>query len=239
VSGEIVHARTWRVGTWNVHGLRGGVSAAAQVVSDEELDVLLLQESGPRRRLRALGETLGMVVCEDPRAFPRRRIQNAVLVRGGLATTVYSRLHRFSGGSHVYPRGVMVADVDERFSVMSVHLGLSGSEREQHIGQLVAMIAGSSGGFVIGSDLNALPGDPAPSSLAGRASDCWEVAGEGAGATFPSHAPTARIDYLFSGRAFRPLRAWTAGGTASDHLMVVAELALTGSGEDEASVRGS
>jgi endonuclease/exonuclease/phosphatase family metal-dependent hydrolase len=234
-----VSGGTLRVATWNVHGMRGGVKEIAWVVHTEEVDILLLQESGPRHRLRALGETLGMVVCADPRAFPRRRIQNAVLVRGGPATIVRSRLYRFSGGSILYPRGVVLADVDERFSMLSVHLGLKASERAHHVAQLVAMLEGSSGGFVVGGDLNALPGDPVPSSLAGPVSDCWEVVGEGSGATFPSHAPTARIDYLFAGRAFLPVRAWTAGDTVSDHLMVVAELALTESEEDGVSVRGS
>ena len=238
MSDEILHGTSWRVATWNLHGMRGGVHEIASVIHAEEVDILLLQESGPRRHLRALGETLGMVVCADPRAFPRRRIQNAVLVRGGLAAIVHNRLRRFSGGSHLYPRGVLVADVDE-FSVMSVHLGLSGTERAHHVSQLIGMIEGSSGGFVIGADLNALPGDPGPASLAELASDCWEAAGDGSGATFPSHAPTARIDYLFAGRTFRPLRAWTAGGTVSDHLMVVAELAITEMGEDGATVRGS
>ena len=37
-------------------------------------------------------------------------------------------------------------------------------------------------------------------------------------------APTARIDYLLVGPGVRALRAWTAGGTVSDHLMVVADL---------------
>jgi endonuclease/exonuclease/phosphatase family metal-dependent hydrolase len=180
-----------------------------------------------------------MTVCADPRAFPRRRIQNAVLVRGGLASIVHTRLRRFSGGSFLYPRGMLVADVDERFSTMSVHLGLSRSERALHVPQIVAMLEGASGRFVIGGDLNALPGDRGPSSLAGLASDCWEAVGKGPGATFPSHAPTARIDYLFAGSGFLPLRAWTAGGAVSDHLMVVAELALSASEEDEASVRGS
>lgn len=230
---------TLRVATWNVHGLRGGVEEIAGVLRAERIDIVLLQESGPRRRLRALGETLGMVVCADPWAFPRRRVQNAVLVRRALATTVSHRLRRFSGGSLLYPRGVLVAEVGERVSVLSVHLGLSVSERARHVDQMGAMLEGSSGSFVVGGDLNALPGDPAPSSLSGVASDCWEAVGDGAGATFPSHAPTARIDYLFAGRAFRPLRAWTAGGTASDHLMVVAEIALRESGADEASVRGS
>jgi endonuclease/exonuclease/phosphatase family metal-dependent hydrolase len=234
-----VNGDTLRVATWNVHGMRGGVKDIAGVIHTDEVDIVMLQESGPRRRLRTLGETLDMVVCADPWAFPCRRIQNAVLVRRGLAATVSHRLHRFSGNSLLSPRGVMLADVDHRFSMLSVHLGLSRREREGHVGQLRRLLEGSSGGHVIGADLNALPDDPALSSLSGLALDLWEVVGEGAGATFPSHAPTARIDYLFAGRAFRPLRAWTAGGTASDHLMVVAELALTVSGEDEASVRGS
>jgi endonuclease/exonuclease/phosphatase family metal-dependent hydrolase len=228
-----------RVATWNVHGMRAGVQEIVRVIKADEVDIAMLQESGSRRRLAALGETLDMVVCADPWVFPRRRIQNAVLVRPGLATTVSHRLHRFSGGSLLSPRGVMLADVDHRISVMSLHLGLSGSERAGHVGQVRTMLEGSSGSLVIGADLNALPDDPAPTSLSGMASDCWEVVGEGAGATFPSHAPTARIDYLFAGRAFRPLRAWTAGGSASDHLMVVADLVLTVSGEDEASALGS
>jgi endonuclease/exonuclease/phosphatase family metal-dependent hydrolase len=217
-----------RVATWNVHGLRGSVEEIAWIVHAEELDILLLQESGLRRRLRALGETLGMIVCADPRAFPRRRIQNAILVRGGASSIVHPRLRRFSRGSLAHPRGALVADVDERFSVLSVHLGLHGPERGRHIRQLLAMLDGSSGSFVIGGDLNALPGDPGPSALAGPATDCWEAVGEGGGATFPSHDPRARIDYLFAGPAVRPLRAWTAGGTASDHLMVVADLRLDG-----------
>lgn len=218
--------RTLRVATWNAHGLREGVGEFAVAIHAEEIDVLLLQESGPRRRLRALGQTLGMMVCADPRAFARRRIQNAVLLRGGLATIVHTSFRRFSHGSFLHPRGVLLADVDERFSVMSLHLGLSGHERGHHVAELLEHLEASRGRFVIGGDLNALPGDPGPRLLAARAVDCWEAVGEGDGHTFPSHAPTARIDYLFAGPALQPLRAWTAGGTVSDHLMVVADLRI-------------
>ncbi len=230
---------TLRVATWNVHGMRAGVDEIARVIRAEHVDIVALQESGPRRRLRAVGETLGMLVCADPWVFPRRRIQNAVLLRRGLATTISHRLHRFSGGSLLYPRGVLLADTDLHVSVLSVHLGLDSSERADHVAQLITMLLGPDATFVVGGDLNALPGDPGPSSLAGLAPESGGAAGEGSGATLPTHAPTGRIDYLFAGRAFRPLRVWTAGGTASDHLMVVAELALTEIGEDGASVRGS
>jgi endonuclease/exonuclease/phosphatase family metal-dependent hydrolase len=218
--------RTLRVGTWNVHGTRGGVERIASVIHAEAIDILMVQESGSRRHLRALGDTLGMTVCADPRAFPRRRIQNAVLLRGGSATIVHTRLRRFSHASFLHPRGVLFADVDERFLMMSVHLGLSGHERGHHVAELLEHLEASKGRVVIGCDLNALPADAGPRMLATRATDCWLEMGEGEGFTFPSHAPTARIDYLFVGPGIRPLRVWTAGGTVSDHLMVVADLQM-------------
>jgi endonuclease/exonuclease/phosphatase family metal-dependent hydrolase len=213
-----------RVATWNVHGLRAGVGAVADVVRTEAVDVLMLQESGPRRGLRALGAALGMLVCADPPAFPRRRVQNAVLIRN--PHVVGHSFLRFSHGSFLYPRGALIAQIDEGLSVVSVHLGLSGSDRGRHIQQLVGVAGGSSKRFVIGGDLNALPTDPGPRMLAARATDCWHAVGHGEGHTFPSHAPAARIDYLFAGPAIQPLRAWTAGGTVSDHLMVVADLRM-------------
>jgi len=113
VSDGILRGRTWRVATWNVHGLRGGVGAVAEVVRAEAVDLLLMQESGPRRRLRELGEALAWSVAADPPAFPRRRVQNAVLVRPALADHVRSRLIRFQVASPVHPRGVLLAELDE------------------------------------------------------------------------------------------------------------------------------
>lgn len=217
-------ARTIRVATWNVHGLRAGAEAVAGVVRDEAIDILLLQESGPRRRLWALGAAVGMRVCADPSAFLRRRVKNAALI--GTADVVRYSFRQFSHGSLLYPRGALIANIDEDLSFVSVHLGLSGSERGRHVEQLVELVRGSHGRFVIGGDLNALPGDPGPERIASRATDCWDAVGQGDGHTFPSRSPRTRIDYLFAGPAVQPLRAWTAGGIASDHLMVVAELRL-------------
>ena len=224
-------SRSLRIATWNVHGLQAGVEAVASAVRAQELDVLMVQESGPRRRLRALAEDLHMSASADPRAFPRRRIQNAVLVRGGGATIAHHDLRRFSRGTFVHPRGALVADLDERLSVISVHLGLRGPERGRHIGQLLEITEGSAGRCVIGGDLNASPGDPGPMAIASRMSDVWDAVGEGDGFTFPSDAPVVRIDYLFTGPAVQPLRAWTAGGTVSDHLMVVADVRVVPSCE--------
>lgn len=213
-----------RVATWNVRGLRGGVDAVASAVRREALDLLLVQESGPRRHLRALGASLGMMVCADPWAFPRRRIKDAVLIRS--AASVRYRLLRFSDSSLLYPRGALIADIDDDFTATSIHLGVSGPERGRHIRQFLSLDEAHPGRFLLGGDLNVRPEDPGPTAIRARATDCWEAVGDGVGLTFPSDAPTARIDYLFAGPAVRPLRAWTAGGTVSDHLMVVADLVL-------------
>jgi endonuclease/exonuclease/phosphatase family metal-dependent hydrolase len=197
------------------------------VVQDQELDVLLVQESGPRRRLRELGETLGWVVCADPWAFPRRRIKNAVLIKTTAVDAVRSRLVRFSRSSLLYPRGALIADIDEAFTATSIHLGVSGPERGRHISQFLSLEEAHPGRFVVGGDLNVLPDAAGPSAIRAHATDCWQAVGEGSGFTFPSDAPRARIDYLFAGPAVEPLRVWTAGATVSDHLMVVADLELT------------
>lgn len=215
-----------RVATWNVHGLRAGVGAVAAQVGAQDPDLLLVQECGPRRRLRALGASLGMTVAEDPPSFPRRRVKDAILVRPALGIRSH-RLVRFRNGSVLYPRGAMVALCDHAPPALSVHLGLDAAERGRHVPQLLALVEDAEG-FVIGGDLNATPEASGPRAIAARATDCWQAVGEGNGDTFPAHAPTARIDYLFVGPAVQPLRAWTTGGTGSDHLMVVADLGPAG-----------
>jgi endonuclease/exonuclease/phosphatase family metal-dependent hydrolase len=211
-----------RVATWNVHGLRAGAEAVARVIRDEAVDVLLLQESGPRRRLRALGADLGMVAYGDPSSFPRRRVQNAVLARPPREVRSH-RLVRFDGGSLVHPRGAMIARL-EGITAVSVHLGLEGAERGRHVEQLLEILRGIDEPVVVGGDLNAYPEDAVTATIAAVFPDVWMRAGKGDAMTFPSSVPTARIDYLFTGPALQPLRVWTAGGTVSDHLMVIADL---------------
>jgi endonuclease/exonuclease/phosphatase family metal-dependent hydrolase len=217
-----------RVGTWNVHGLRTGIDAVARIVRDEELDALLVQESGPRRRLRRLGERLGWVVCADPPAFPRRRVQNAVLIRPGLVGILRSRLLRFAAAPFLQPRGALIAQVDERCTLASIHLGLNRAQRLDQARQLLRALESVRGAIVVGGDLNAHPDDPATGAVATRFADVWSIVGDGtAGLTMPAADPTARIDYVFTNDDVRPTRAWIAGdATRSDHLMVVADLEL-------------
>ncbi|HET9673094.1 MAG TPA: endonuclease/exonuclease/phosphatase family protein [Actinomycetota bacterium] len=216
-----------RIATWNVHGLRAGIETVAAVVRAEAPDVLLVQESGSRRGLRAMAEATGLTAASDPVVFPRRRVRNAVLVRPTLEVGSH-RLLRLRAGSWFAPRGVLIARLPG-LTVASVHLGLRRDERRRHAEQLLHVLPRPDQQVVVGGDLNAHPDDPATRTLASSYPDVWAAASGGRGLTMPAAAPTARIDYLFASPRIRVRRAWLAGTpTASDHLLVVADLELSG-----------
>lgn len=221
-----------RIATYNVRGFRDGRDRVIEAMRALDPDVLLLQEAGSRRALRCSAAAVGMHVALDPWSPLRRRVKNAVLVRGG-SSILSARLVRFPGSRRWYPRGAMVARIGGPIELwaLSVHLGLDGRERGRQAEALVATIAALDGApMVVGGDLNATPDMRAPVRIAEALREAWAEAGEGIGATFPASAPSARIDYLFVGEELeiRSIAVADAGrdAPASDHLPVVAELAL-------------
>lgn len=221
---------------YNVHGFRGGVDAVARVIRRFEPDVALLNETGPRGRLRSLGRALGMGVAGDPWSPMRRRVKNAVLVRPPWRITQHL-LHRFGDvRRRLNPRGALLARVegsDASLWVCSVHLGLHPLERLGNTRELLGL--GPDGTLVVGGDLNELPDGRAVGALRERFEDAWRLGGAGAGETFPAPEPTARIDYLFVSRDVTVERALVPAilpdaRRASDHLPLVVDLRLTPSG---------
>jgi endonuclease/exonuclease/phosphatase family metal-dependent hydrolase len=233
--------------TYNVRGFRDGEDRVAEIVERLAPDVVLLQETGPRRALRRFAAGLGLEAAADPWSPLRRRVKDAVLARPPWRI-VEHRQHRFAASARFYPRGALVAQVGRagrRVWAVSTHLGLSPTERNAHVHELTDLAAGLAGGpVVIGGDLNATPDERAVRWLADRYWDVWAaMAGpegtEGAqtdaangagvrGATFPAREPTARIDLLFASAGLRVVsaRVPTGAEAASDHLPVVAELEL-------------
>jgi len=219
-----------RVVTYNVRGFRDGLDRVSGVVAHLAPDVLLLQESGPRRGLRRLGATAGMEVAGDPWSPFRRRVKNAVLVRPPWRIVRHS-LHRFADSVRFYPRGALIAQVGRsgrRLWIASVHLGLRREEQLRHVRELTDLCAGLAGGpIVIGGDLNSTPDRPTVRWLAERYRDAWTEAGDGAGPTIPAADPTARIDYVFASAGIS-VEGATVGDApdASDHLPVGADLVI-------------
>jgi hypothetical protein len=102
-----------RVVVYNVRGFRDGSERVLRLVGHFRPDVLLLNETGGRWRLRRFAKALGMDLAADPWSPFRRRVKDAVLVRPPWRI-VGHRQHRFEGGPWLYPRGALVAELEAR-----------------------------------------------------------------------------------------------------------------------------
>jgi endonuclease/exonuclease/phosphatase family metal-dependent hydrolase len=219
---------------YNVHGFRDGYGRLVRLVGHLQPDLLLVNESGARRRLRRFARHLGMLVAADPWSPLRRRIKNAVLARPPWRIAAH-RLHRFAGAPGAFPRGALIARIEgpeARLWAISVHLGLHPGERRRHADDLVGLADGLGGPVLIGGDLNERPDGRAVSLLRDRFGDAWSLAGDGPGETYPADEPVARIDYLLVSEGVAVERILVPPGPdareASDHRPLVAELQLGG-----------
>ena len=220
-----------RVLVYNVRGFRDGFDRLVRLVGHFEPDVLLLNETGGRWRLRRFAKALGMQAVADPWVWFRRRVKDAVLVRAPWWISAH-RQQRFESTPPMYPRGILVAELengDVRLVAVATHLGLHPRERlhdAHEITRLVPHVVPA----VVGGDLNEKPDGRAVALLSERFGDTWLLGGDADGDTFPADEPTARIDYLFVTPGIAVERVIVPPGEdarmASDHRPVVAELTL-------------
>jgi endonuclease/exonuclease/phosphatase family metal-dependent hydrolase len=221
-----------RVIVYNVRGFRDGLERLARLVGHFEPDVLLLNETGGRWRLRRFGKALAMDIAADPWSPLRRRVKDAVLVRRPWSIVEHHQ-HRFEGGPWLYPRGALIATLEHgeaRLCGISTHLGLHPHERLVHAKALEARVDQVGIPIVAGGDLNERPDGRAVGFLSERFRDAWLLGGDADGETFPADEPTARIDYLFVSEGIVVERVLVPPGPdareASDHRPLVAELTL-------------
>jgi endonuclease/exonuclease/phosphatase family metal-dependent hydrolase len=220
-----------RVVVYNVRGFRDGFDRLVRLVGHFEPDVLLLNETGGRWRLRRFARALGMQVAADPWVWLRRRVKDAVLVRRPWWISAHHQ-RRYAETPPMYPRGALLAELasgETRLVAVTTHLGLHPRERlrdAHELGRLVPQAAVA----VIGGDLNERPDGRAVALLSERFGDAWLLGGDADGDTFPADEPNARIDYLFVTPGIAVERVIVPPGEdarlASDHRPLVAELTL-------------
>ena len=232
-----------RVLVYNVKAFRLGVRNVATLIAEHGPDIALLQECGPRYRLRRFARAIGMEPV-SVHFFLRRSIHNAVLVRPPWRVMSH-RLHRFPKDVRFYPRGALVARVGRagfRLSTISLHLGLKPGVRRRNADELMSIVQRLNGPVVAGGDFNEAPEGKAVGWLSGHLQDAFAVKGEGRGETFRADVPSARIDYLFANERVQVERAWVLSGpeaaASSDHLPVLVDLRLEASEADESGRGG-
>jgi len=223
-----------RVAVHNVRGFRDDRSALEELHRSIDADVLLLNETGPRWKLRRFARTLDYRVAHDARSFPRRRAKDAVLARAPWRIAEH-RQQRFSGSAPLYPRAALFARLElegggSTWWAVSMHLGLRPTERIAHAEQVLGSIRGLRSPVVLGGDLNELPDGAAVTRLTRWLHDAWAVAGEGPAETFPARDPSARIDYVLVSQGFSVAGASVPRdpmvARSSDHRPVVVDLEL-------------
>jgi endonuclease/exonuclease/phosphatase family metal-dependent hydrolase len=215
-----------RVATFNAQSFRFGVDVAADVLAPVKLDMLLVQECGPRRSLARLARILGLEMVSSHRTY--HRVRNGVLFGPSWRVSGVD-VHDLARDAHTMPRGFIAAHLRSaggRVTAVSAHLGLSGREREVHARELTDALAGVDWPLVLGVDLNEGPEGPAARWIASRLFDAFGEVGEGPGESFPADAPTARIDFVFVGGGGRAMSAWVPSSPASDHRAVVADVEI-------------
>jgi endonuclease/exonuclease/phosphatase family metal-dependent hydrolase len=215
-----------RVMVWNVHGFRAGLAAIGRAVDAADPDVVILNETRYLGfRLSRFSRRIGLSVAAGTGLW--RPIPNAILVRPPWRIVVHQKVV-FPRTRRTIRRGVVTAAIGRagsRLQVTSVHLGLSGPERLEHVRLLTDALAGTRP-LILGGDLNEGPEGPAASWIGDR---YFDACADGCGPTFPSTAPRARIDYLFVTDGVRVERAEVGGpdfAPLSDHLPVLADLSI-------------
>lgn len=223
-----------RVMSFNIrHGARDDGSpdleGVAQVIRTWGPDAVALQEvdvglprSGFRHQAAELAANLGM----ESRFAPAMGASwsgygNAVLSRWPI-----SEFRAMPLGGGLEPRGAAIATIEApsgRFRLVSVHLGLSVSDRTAQVAALMERLPRDLP-LVLAGDFNAFPDAPELEPILAELRD----AGAGGQPTFPAAAPRARLDRVFLTADWGVLALAVGGSGPSDHLPVIADLEPSG-----------
>jgi endonuclease/exonuclease/phosphatase family metal-dependent hydrolase len=240
--------RELRVITFNIHhGADGAeqldLERVADVIEDSGADVATLQEVDRHWGARSafadqaaeLGRRLDMRAVYaanldlDPleQGEPRRQYGTAILSRFPIASWQNTLLPRPNNGEQ---RGLLEAVLKVhgvRVRVANTHLQHNSAlERTAQAQRIVELLAPAGEPVVLAGDLNAVPDAPELAPLFGMFADAWTRAGSGPGYTIPVEAPDRRIDYVLTSPSIAARHAEVVATGASDHLPLVADLAI-------------
>lgn len=222
-----------RLATYNIHygyddAWHGTLKAIAETIEAEQVDVIALQEVDAGRitsysadNALYLARTLGMNVAFLPTVEHLTGI--AVLYRGdrvAAESQLLTSLQEQTGIIHV-PLQFDGAPL----SMFGIWMGLADEDTDRQIREALTFIGNSSPAAFAG-DFNARLESSVVRAVQekGFKDPFSELGIEPPPGTSPAVGPSARIDYVWL-RGLEPVGAWVSDSLASDHRMVVVEIA--------------
>ncbi|MCK5633919.1 MAG: endonuclease/exonuclease/phosphatase family protein [Anaerolineales bacterium] len=222
-----------RLATYNIHygyddDWHTTLEDIARTIEAEDVDVIALQEVDTGRMTS---------YCADNAYFLARRLgMNVVYLPTVEHLTGIALLYK---GPQVPESSTLVASLQEATGVVhaalswngkdlhsyGIWLGLSDEDTMRQIEQALAFI-GDRSPTSFGGDFNARPDEPEIALIrdAGFADPFALLGIDPAPFTSPAIEPDSRIDYVWV-RGLLPVKAWVSDSLASDHRMVVIEVA--------------
>jgi vancomycin resistance protein VanJ len=224
-----------RVMTWNVFSARLGADRVASQILRQSPQILCLQEFGPYELSRlqpllpgyvftAAGDTTiavkGRILERRVLPYPssiqtsRLLLLTRVSIDGHELTVINTHLATAVHGSNLRQRGVRR------------HMANTSEARAIQVQSLLATAADISGPLIVCGDFNTPPRGRLYGALTERFTDAFAAVGRGLGHTYSATKPLLRIDYVFTAGGADPVSAASPALAGSDHLPVVAQIAL-------------
>ncbi|MHB1416888.1 MAG: endonuclease/exonuclease/phosphatase family protein [Chloroflexota bacterium] len=247
-----------RVMTANLLSSNAEVGSLGTAIAREHPDLLAVQELNPdlARSLDAqVGREFPYVLYYPDESYPTLGLYSRFPLAASATTGNGDGCPCQQATADVNGRAVTVLNVHpprptlgfRRIGPVPVPTRFDTARRDRALRAIVARAQAIAGPLVVLGDFNTSDRDPAYGLLAGALDDTFRVAGWGPGYTFPSRSsfdgwpsqgggieifylPVVRIDYVFTSPGWTPTGAQVVNVPGSDHLSVVADLVLTGSG---------
>ncbi len=229
---------TLRILTWNIHGGKGvdgrrSIKRIAEVILQVHPHIVCLQEVHQRTLWGGMQNQPGML--QQLLAMDARFLRCLNYGIGGEGIWIGSILPVLQSGSIFLPsvrerRGLLWIEVQVRHAVRArvfcTHWGLKRDERARQAELVCQQLHSSSLPALFCGDLNDAPGQPCIDMLL-ESAGMQDAGAKRQCSTFPSAAPSHRIDYCMATQHWRLADEVTMGGcTASDHLPLWAEWVL-------------
>lgn len=220
-----------RLLSYNIHGLRDDADAVSEVIRALAPDVVCIQEAPRFMRWRskraAIARKAGLVVATADRPA------GLMLMTSLRARIVTAHFTLLSKRPQLHQRAVCAAVVDVggvQWRIASMHLSLSGDERQAHLPELWSAVDfGADAPLVLAGDVNEEPNGPVWTALSAQLVDAWTVTKTGDGHTFNAKSSHKRIDGIFVSSGVEVVECRAVDDVhgikeASDHLPVLAVL---------------